>query len=145
MNLPWPLVGKPLFVCFTQEAASSSKVTYIPLAQQTQIIHYYQKKQTAHMEPYVFFWQASSLLMDILKWYMLYPLEKQHPETLAFAWNCLILSLIWTGVTCFSTLRSLSFRILGRDSFKGESCNTSGVYPLLDRPRVRTLTRDSGE
>jgi hypothetical protein len=35
-------------------------------------------------------------------------------------------------VTCFSTLRSLSLRILGRDSFKGEGCNTPGVYIPLD-------------
>jgi hypothetical protein len=27
----------------------------------------HQKKQTAHMEPYVFFWQISSLLLDISK------------------------------------------------------------------------------
>jgi hypothetical protein len=40
----------------------------------------------------VFFWQISSLLVDIskisLKQYMLCPLEKPHPETLAFAWSC---------------------------------------------------------
>jgi hypothetical protein len=30
------------------------KVAYLPLAQQTQIVQCYQKKQTAHMEPYVF-------------------------------------------------------------------------------------------
>jgi hypothetical protein len=35
-------------------------------------------------------------------------------------------------VTCFSTLKSLSLRISGRDSFKGEGCNTPGVYILLD-------------
>jgi hypothetical protein len=58
---------------------------------------------------------------------MLYPLEKQPPQTLAFAWNCLILSLIWIGVTCFSTLKSLSLRISGRDSSKEEGCNTLGV------------------
>ena len=33
------------------------------------------------MEPYVFFWQASSLLVDISK----------LAKTLAFAWNCLII------------------------------------------------------
>jgi hypothetical protein len=58
---------------------------------------------------------------------MLCPLEKQPSETLAFAWNSLVLSLKWTGVTCFSTLKSLSLRISGRDSFKGEGCNTPGV------------------
>jgi hypothetical protein len=58
---------------------------------------------------------------------MLCPLEKPHPETLAFAWNYLMLSLIWIGVTCFSTLKSLSLLISGRDSFKGEGCNTLGV------------------
>jgi hypothetical protein len=63
---------------------------------------------------------------------MLYPLEKQHPEILASAWNCLMLSLIWTWVTCFSTLKSLSLRISGRDSFNGEGCNTLGVYHQLD-------------
>jgi hypothetical protein len=35
-------------------------------------------------------------------------------------------------VTCFSTLKSISLRILGRDSFKGEGCNTLGVYILLN-------------
>jgi hypothetical protein len=63
---------------------------------------------------------------------MLCPLEKQHSETLVFAWYCLTLSLIWTWVTCFSTLKSLSLRISRRDSFKGEGCNTLGVYILLD-------------
>jgi hypothetical protein len=58
---------------------------------------------------------------------MLYPLEKQHPETLASAWNYFILSLIWRRVTCFSTLKSLLLRISGRDYFKGEGCNTLGV------------------
>jgi hypothetical protein len=49
---------------------------------------------------------------------MICPLEK-HPETLAFIWKCLtIIADIEMG-TCFSTLRSLLFRILGRDSFKG--------------------------
>jgi hypothetical protein len=32
----------------------------------------------------------------------------------------------------FSTLKSLSLRISGRDSFKGEGCNTPGVCILLD-------------
>jgi hypothetical protein len=36
-------------------------------------------------------------------------------------------------VTCFSTLKSLSLRISGRDSFKGEGCNTPGVYIPLDK------------
>jgi hypothetical protein len=35
-------------------------------------------------------------------------------------------------VTCFSTLKSLSLRISGRDSFKGEGCNTHGVYTPLN-------------
>jgi hypothetical protein len=47
------------------------------------------------MEPYVFFWQISSLLVDIskisLRRYMLCPLEKSHPKTLAFAWNGLMI------------------------------------------------------
>jgi hypothetical protein len=63
---------------------------------------------------------------------MLCPLEKQHPEALAFAQDCLRLSLIWARITCFSTLKSLSLRISGRDSFKGEGCNTPGVYIPLD-------------
>jgi succinate-acetate transporter protein len=57
-------------MCFTQEVASGSvwvKVAYLPLAQQTQIVQCHQKKQTAHMEHYVFFWQTLSLLMDISK------------------------------------------------------------------------------
>jgi hypothetical protein len=45
------------------------------------------------MKPYVFFWQTSSLLVDIykisLRRYMICPLEKPHPETLAFIWKCL--------------------------------------------------------
>jgi hypothetical protein len=36
----------------------------LPLAQQTQIVQCHQKKQIAHMEPYVFFWLTSSLLVD---------------------------------------------------------------------------------
>jgi hypothetical protein len=43
------------------------KVAYLPLAQLTQIVQCHQKKQTAHMEPYVFLWQTSSLLVDISK------------------------------------------------------------------------------
>jgi hypothetical protein len=47
------------------------------------------------MEPYVFLWQTSSILVDIskisLRRYMLCPLEKQHPEILAFIWNCLMI------------------------------------------------------
>jgi hypothetical protein len=43
------------------------EVVYLPLAQQTQIVQCHQKKQTAHMEPYVFFWQTTSLLVDISK------------------------------------------------------------------------------
>jgi hypothetical protein len=62
---------------------------------------------------------------------MLYPLEKPHHEIIVFAWNCFILSLLLTGVTCFSTLKSLSLRISGRNSFKGEGCNTPGVYLLF--------------
>jgi hypothetical protein len=102
---------------------------FVHRSQHTQIVQCYQKKQTARMEPYVFFWKISSLLKYLinLKW-LLYLLEKQHPEILASAWNCLMLSLIWTKVTHLSTLRSLSFQISGRDSFKGESCNTPGVY-----------------
>jgi hypothetical protein len=58
---------------------------------------------------------------------MLYPFGRQPLEIIVAAWNYLMLSLIWTGVTCFSTLKSLSLRISGRDSFKGEDCNTPGV------------------
>ena len=34
-------------------------------------------------------------------------------------------------MTSFSSLKSLSHRISGRDSFKGEGCNTPGVYDQL--------------
>jgi len=34
-------------------------------------------------------------------------------------------------MTLFSSLESLLHRILGRDSFKGEGCNTPGVCHLL--------------
>jgi hypothetical protein len=48
------------------------------------------------MEPYVFFLQISSLLVDIskisLRRYMLCSLEKPHSETLAFAQNCLMIT-----------------------------------------------------
>jgi hypothetical protein len=60
---------------------------------------------------------------------MLCPLEKQHPETLVLVSR---LSLIRTWVTCFSTLRSLSFWISGRDFLRGEGYNTPGVYIPLD-------------
>jgi hypothetical protein len=63
---------------------------------------------------------------------MICPLEKQHSETLVLAWNCLIIIADMNKVTYFSTLRSLSLRISGRDSFKGEGCNTPGVYIPLD-------------
>jgi hypothetical protein len=63
---------------------------------------------------------------------MICPLEKQHPETLAFAWNCLMIITDMDWVTCFSTLKSLSLWISGQDYFKGEGCNTPGVYILLD-------------
>jgi hypothetical protein len=43
------------------------KVTYLPLAQQTQIVQCCQKKQTAHLELDVFLWQTLSLLLDISK------------------------------------------------------------------------------
>jgi hypothetical protein len=41
-------------------------------------------------------------------------------------------SIFSLGVTCFSTLKSL-IRISGRDSFKGEGCDTPGVYFVLCR------------
>jgi hypothetical protein len=63
---------------------------------------------------------------------MLYPLEKQHLEIPDFVWNYLVLLSIWTGVTCLYALKSLSLWISGRDSFKGEGCNTPGVYLLLN-------------
>jgi hypothetical protein len=50
---------------------------------------------------------------------MLCALEKPHSETSAFAWNCFMVTADMTKVTYFSTLRSLSLRISGRDSFKG--------------------------
>jgi hypothetical protein len=53
----------------------------------------------------------------------------RHPPIFG---NVSQLSLIWTWVTCFSTLKSLSLRISRRDSFKGEGCNTPGVYIPLD-------------
>jgi hypothetical protein len=62
---------------------------------------------------------------------MLCPLEKRRSEALAFAQDCLMIIADMDMVTCFSTLRSLSFWISGRDSFKGEGCNTPGVYILL--------------
>jgi hypothetical protein len=46
--------------------------------------------------------------------------------------DCLMLSLICTGVTRLSTLRRISLRISGRDSLKGEGCNTPGVYLLIN-------------
>jgi hypothetical protein len=60
------------------------------------------------------------------------PLEKPHPEALAFAPDRLRIIADMNLVTYFSTLRSLSLRISGRDSFKGEGCNTPGVYIPLD-------------
>jgi hypothetical protein len=63
---------------------------------------------------------------------MICPLEKPHPEALAFAPDCLRIIADMNLVTYFSTLRSLSLRISGRDSFKGEGCNTPGVYIPLD-------------
>jgi hypothetical protein len=63
---------------------------------------------------------------------MLFPLEKRHPETLAHVWNCLTITADMDMGICFCTLRSLSLRISGRDSFKGEGCNTLGVYIPLD-------------
>jgi hypothetical protein len=63
---------------------------------------------------------------------MLCPLEKQYSEALAFAQDCLMVIADMDVVTCFSTLESLSLRISGRDSFKGEGCNTPGVYIPLD-------------
>jgi hypothetical protein len=50
---------------------------------------------------------------------MLCPLEKQHSETHIFAWSCIMIIADMDRVTCFSTLKSLSLRISGRDSFKG--------------------------
>jgi hypothetical protein len=50
---------------------------------------------------------------------MLCPLNKQHPETLIFAWSSLMIIDDMDRVTCFSTLKSLLLLISGRDSFKG--------------------------
>jgi hypothetical protein len=44
---------------------------------------------------------------------MLCPLEKQHPEILISAWNCLILSLIWIGLHASLLLKV--FRSESRD------------------------------
>jgi hypothetical protein len=57
---------------------------------------------------------------------MLCPLEKQPSETFTFAWNCLILSLIWTGVTCFSTLKVFGSESRDEILLRG-GCNTLGV------------------
>jgi hypothetical protein len=57
---------------------------------------------------------------------MLCPLEKPHSETLAFAWNYFMVNADMTKVTYFSTLRSLSLRISGRDSFKGVGVSRPG-------------------
>jgi hypothetical protein len=58
--------------------------------------------------------------------------KKQHPETLAFNWKCLTIIADMNMGYILLYLRSLSLRILGRDSFKGEGCNTPGVYIPLD-------------
>jgi hypothetical protein len=50
---------------------------------------------------------------------MICPLEKPHPEALAFARDCLMIIADVDRVTCFSTLKILPFRISRRDSFKG--------------------------
>jgi hypothetical protein len=50
----------------------------------------------------------------------LFSVGRQPLDMMFSTWNYLMLSLVWTGVTCFSTLKSLSLRISGRDSFKGE-------------------------
>jgi len=67
MSFQWPLVGKPLSVFYPRGCIwfCLGKIAYLPLAQQTQIVQCPQKRQTAHIEPYVFSWQTSSLLMDI--------------------------------------------------------------------------------
>jgi hypothetical protein len=131
MNFQWRLTDKLLLVCFTQEVASSSVWVKSDLISTTcSTDSCCQREETMHMEPDVFFCQLSSLLLTSLissKWYLLYSLEKQRPEILASAWNCLMLSLIWTGVTCFSTPKSLSLRISGRDSFKGGRAVTPQV------------------
>jgi hypothetical protein len=63
---------------------------------------------------------------------MLRPLEKRHPETLIFAWRCLMLSLIWTGLHASLLLKV--FRSESRDEIllRGEGCNTPGVFISLD-------------
>jgi hypothetical protein len=63
---------------------------------------------------------------------MLCPLEKHIRRHSPLIGNVSRLSLIWTWVTCFSTLRSVPFWISGRDSFKGEGCNTPSVNIPLD-------------
>jgi hypothetical protein len=63
---------------------------------------------------------------------MLCPLEKPHPETVAIDQDCLMIIVDMEWITCFSTLKSLSLWISGRDSFKGVGCNTLGVYIPLD-------------
>jgi hypothetical protein len=57
-------------MCFTQEVVSDSVwVSRISTARPTDLDSTVssEKKQTAHLEPYVFLWQTSSLLVDISK------------------------------------------------------------------------------
>jgi hypothetical protein len=63
---------------------------------------------------------------------MLCPLEKQHPETLAFVWNCL--NYRWYGHGLHASLLLEVFRSESRDEIllRGEDRNTPGVYILLD-------------
>jgi hypothetical protein len=71
---------------------------------------------TTHMEPCI-----DSVI------HVIFPRETNILEYSSLLGIVLWLSLIWTWVTCFSTLKSLSLWISGRDSFKGEGCNTPGV------------------
>jgi hypothetical protein len=62
---------------------------------------------------------------------MLYPLEKQHPETLFSAWNYFTLSLIWTGLHASLLLEVFCSESRDEILLRGEGCNTPSVYRLL--------------
>jgi hypothetical protein len=63
---------------------------------------------------------------------MIYPLEKQHPETLAFAWNCLCYRGYGHGLHASLLLKVFRFESWDEILLRGEGCNTPGIYCLLD-------------